>query len=318
MSISDAAAAVSVPSKLSTGQFQFATVDGASPMLHVSAPGYAPLGDPTSPGVGIAMGGVNSGPLKLPGAAPMILPGGARWNTGERLAIMLTPNVGCGRPRSPSVLALSVTVHELVSGSPITGLTVALSPDPGSPTAADPGPIVIGAGTFSAKSLSCGTYDLTVDAPGHAPLGAGVMTVTHHAATADCDGALASGAIAYGTIVNLELPTAGFNRAPVIQWIKVPSTMVRVGEPFTISAGATDPDGDPLTGSITSTDPHVTCSPTSAPGAAELTAVCVTVAGVHTIDGLESESDVVTYTEPSGGVATQTITIAVLPPMPGT
>jgi len=316
VSVTDSTASTSAPSKMSSGAFQFASLDGSGLMLHVTAPGYAPLGDPTSPNPGVPVH-QEPGPINRP-VAPVLLPGGVRWNMGERLAIMLTPTAGCAKPRLPAVQALTATVRDLTTGLAIPGLNVAISPDPGSPTAAEPGPIALGSGMFSVKSLTCGTYDLTIGASGYNPLGAGEATVTHHAATATCDGAVPSGAIAYGTVLNVQLPPTGFDQAPVIRWIKVPSTTVHVGDTFTISAGASDPDGDPLVGTLTSNNPNLSCTPTGESNGGELTRQCVeldgvVVGGVNSVDGIETETETVEFKDPQGAVATQTIHLSVFP-----
>ncbi len=113
----DASGTLESPSKLTSGGFVFQDIKPPNPnkppspnlVLHVSAPGYDPLGDPAAPNPGVPIVR-NPGPsgrvTKNPG--PNGLPGETRVFEGLNVAIGLMPTAGCaGAQHLPKVNAVS-------------------------------------------------------------------------------------------------------------------------------------------------------------------------------------------------------------------
>jgi hypothetical protein len=252
------------PSKMTSSGFVFATLSAPDYVLHLSAPGYQPLGDPASPNPGVPISR-DPGPAgrvtKAPG--PVGLPGGTRIFEGLRLAIMLMPDTGCAAPRSPRQLAVSGKVLDLATGAPIPSAVVGLQPEPETPTAVNPGRINVGNGIFKVSTLSCGDYTMTFDAAGYAPVGPENAYVVQHENSIPCDGPLISGKIAYGTNILALIHSIFFDGAPVIDAMSLPMG-VHLNVGVLLSVLVHDPDiGDTLTYAWTGTGvPCVFSNPT--------------------------------------------------------
>src|SRR5262249_22542952 len=130
--------------------------------LHVTAPGYVPLGGASDVGVTL-----KSFPGPVPVSAeqkqgPIELPGAVEVFTGLRVAVLLEPTAGCAVAlRKATVPAVSGKLfehfvlfgHSNTAWSPLTDFTVGVIPDPGTPGAIDPGPVQISNGAFVIKTL---------------------------------------------------------------------------------------------------------------------------------------------------------------------
>lgn len=157
---------VQEPTEVTLGHFTFGAANPGPSQLQVSAPGYAPLGDPATPGVAVT---ANPGPIQLPSPQRMAV--------GLTAVIYLSPSVvpaDCGMAdgsvRPAAVPALSGTVTDAATGAPLGGLRVSVT-DPA--TGAVTAPTGGGTGWFSYATINPGPIQLQVSAPGHASLGDG-------------------------------------------------------------------------------------------------------------------------------------------------
>jgi hypothetical protein len=175
----------------------FATLSAPEYVLHLSAPGYQPLGDPASPNPGVTVEkqpGPGGRVTRQPG--PVGLPGGTQIFEGLRLAIMLMPDTGCATPRTPRQTAVSGKVLDLATGLPVPSAVIGLLPEPETPTAVNPGPVQVVKGIFKVSTLACGDYTMTLDAAGSVPVGPENAFVVQHENNNLCDTPIVSGKIA--------------------------------------------------------------------------------------------------------------------------
>jgi hypothetical protein len=308
-SLVDATGAVLSPSKTTASTFKYDTVDAANPnvRLQVSASGYAPLGGAADPGVPITK---NPGPNGVPAVeknpGPPGLPGGVQLFSGLKLAVLLAPTAGCPTPlRAAAVTALSGKVVDATTGVGVSGLTVNLVADPAAPGSGNPGPIQLGSGgTFKLKTLACGDYTLSIDAAGYDGLGPGQVWERQHAVDTNCDGDIASGDVAFGTVWSFALQPVGHNQSPIIDWTTTSAYGTHTGEPVSLNAAAHDPDpnDNPLLTYLWSVN-GVACTFTNATSLA----TDITCAD----DG--SASVALTVTDPHGATASTSFVLLVLP-----
>jgi len=296
------------PDATKTGKVVFQNLASPNPnlILHVSAPGYQPLGDAASPNPGVAIT-ANPGPVNRtttdPG--PMQLPGEARLYEGLNVAIGLLPNAGCAAPRMVTVAALSGKVYDLSTGMLIPAPTVTLAdPDTG---AGNPGPVQVSNGSFKQASLSCGDYDLQVQATGYQDFGPGIALVVEQG----CGTALGTAAMAWGNTVEIVMAPIAYNHAPVIDWITPGAyySAIKFGSLFHVTALVHDPDpGDntALVSQWTETGPNngnPFCT-IADPTALSTTLHCLTT-GIGTLT--------FTVTDPHGATASASYFVVVKP-----
>jgi hypothetical protein len=204
------------PSKTTASGFVFATLSAPEYVLHLSAPGYQPLGDPASPNPGVTVL-KNPGPTgrvtKAPG--PAGLPGQTRVYEGSRWAISLMPQAGCALPRQPKPATFAAKFFDLGTGAPLAAGTVNLVPNtPGVPA---PAPIPITNGQVKASALACGAYTMNIDAPGYASPPANSVAFMQHGSP--CDAAPVSGTATISTVLEIVVPPFAYNQAPQIDTI---------------------------------------------------------------------------------------------------
>jgi hypothetical protein len=211
------------PSKLMASGFVFATLSAPEYVLHLSAPGYQPLGDPASPNPGVTVER-NPGPsgrvTKQPG--PIGLPGETRVYEGSRWAISLMPQAGCALPRQPKPATFAAKFFDLGTGAPLAAGTVNLVPNtPGVPA---PAPIPITNGQVKASALACGAYTMNIDAPGYASPPANSVAFMQHGSP--CDAAPVSGTATISTVLEIVVPPFAYNQAPQIDTITGDSLVI--------------------------------------------------------------------------------------------
>jgi hypothetical protein len=324
------------PSRVADGSFEFGAVNSSAAVLHVSAPGYVSLNGVPDNGIpdnGIPLNGIPDNGIPENGipdngipdngipdnGIPDNGPGGIRWEMGWKLGIVLDPVAGCAHPRAATVPAAVVgTVRDLRSGAPVDGLTVALAPDPATPGAAEPGPIQLGAGKFTVASLACGSYALTLSAPGYVGIPANSMYIAQEAARPACGGSLSSGDVAYETLMNVLLVPTGYDQPPTIQAITASANAVHSGDTITFTVWASDPDSVTLTGTVTAPDSRWTFTPISPPNTFPMI-----VSGKFSWDNSgnsDGPSEPVTFTfaDDRGETVSRSINVEVLPPTPPT
>jgi hypothetical protein len=231
------------PSKTTASGFVFQS-GPANPdvVLHVTAPGYVPLGGAADPGFPIS---ADPGPINVTAVqrqGPIELPDGVEMFTGVRLAVLLAPTAGCPTPlRAAAVTALSGKVVDVETGTPIPDAAVSVLPDPATPGAIDPGPVTVVNGAFKVKTLECGAYDFDVTSTIHKNTSGTLLHEVGHNQNL-CHGGPGSGDIAAGTTMVIALPALGLNRPPVIDWTTASAYATNVGNAVHLNAAAHDPD----------------------------------------------------------------------------
>jgi len=280
-SLTDATGASVSPSKVSASGFSFVNLPSDPALtLHVSAPGYASLNNPTNPspdpGVGISP---PPGPLhSIEGTAVTTATGDTIIETLV-LAIMLAPSPpgGCTTPRTPSLPALKGAVFDAQTGRPATGLTVNLVPDPNSATASPPGPPTIKGNTFVYPTLIDGIYDGTLQIFEDAGL-------AYYFKHADGNHTLVpstDGGMRVGTVLKIWVHPAA-DQPPDIDWLTASDYVTAVGNPVALASGADDPDppdNADLTYQWSASGPPA-CN-FSAPTAASTTVTCASPGTAH-------------------------------------
>ncbi len=155
-----ATGAVAAPDKTSVGKFAFKTVNPGPVQLQVSAPGYAPLGDPAAPGVIVT---------KPPNPN---LPAPQQMAIGLVTNIFLAPNpvpANCpfAAKHPPNPNALVGTVRDATTRAKIPNLAVTVTINPGPIQS----PSKVTTGHFAFATVNPGPIQLQVSAPGYPALG---------------------------------------------------------------------------------------------------------------------------------------------------
>jgi hypothetical protein len=296
-----------VPSKVTASGFVFATLSAPEYVLHLSAPGYQPLGDPASPNPGVTVL-KNPGPpgrvTRQPG--PTGLPGQTRVYEGSRWAISLMPQAGCALPRQPKPATLAAKFFDLGTGAPLAAGTVNLVPNtPGVPA---PAPIPITNGQVNASGLACGAYTMNIDVPGYASPPPNSVAFIQHGSP--CDAAPVSGTATISTVLEIVVPPFAYNQAPQIDTITGDSLVITANHLPVVGFIVYAHDPDPgetalLTYNWTmTTSTGVTCF---------FLGSTIASAAVGPCSGNGTVSLKVTVTDPHGASASEVITAGVVP-----
>jgi hypothetical protein len=146
------------PTKLKMGTFVFQSLNPGTYLLSVSAPGYEALANDSGPGVEVT---VNPGPPQLPPGTTITL-----GLTGVIQLVPISPPTACKDPRPIQMNALTGIVDNAATGTTkVKHLAVSIT-DPATGAEVNPGPIQK-SGEFIQATLSPGTWDLAVAAPGY-------------------------------------------------------------------------------------------------------------------------------------------------------
>lgn len=151
----------SPPIQPARGLFLWNVLPAGDYALQVTAPGYLPIGNPSSsrtdPGV----------PFGIP-SPPPILPAGTFVAAHAAMVIRLIPGDPCTPSPPPILPALAGAIRDSASGLLIPNATVVLSPLDGQQPG---GPPIRLSGLFAFPTLAAGRWDLAISAPGYTSAG---------------------------------------------------------------------------------------------------------------------------------------------------